>query len=180
MIVGLMGGYLIFSISAKNQIAPVVGGGVPQGGGSATDYQTRIMEAEKIVTRDPKNLQAWIQLGNDYFDTGQPQKAINAYAKALEIRPNDPNVLTDQGVMYKQLGEFNKAVANFEKANQIDPKHLHSLYNLGLTYADNLKQMDKASKAWERFLEIDSTSPTAQQVKASLEQYKSGPKTFKK
>jgi tetratricopeptide (TPR) repeat protein len=172
LIIGMLGGYLIFSIAGKKETIPV-GGGVPMGAGSPTDYQKRITEAEKIVARDPKNLQAWIQLGNDYYDTGQSQKAINAYGKALELKPNDPNVLTDQGVMLKQMGAFDKAIANFERAQQIDPKHLQSLYNMGVVYAEDLKQPDKAIKAWSRYLEIDPTSPTAQQIKGMLEQLKS-------
>jgi len=178
LIVGLLGGYLIFSISGKKETVPV-GGGVPVGSGTVADYQQRIAEAEKIVARDPKNLQAWVQLGNDYFDTGQPQKAINAYAKALELKPDNPNVLTDQGVMYRQMKQFDLAIANFEKAQRIDPNHLQSQYNLGLVYAEDLKQPDKAIKAWNRFLELDSTSPTAQQIKGMIEQLKASPKGFK-
>lgn len=178
LIVGILGGYLIFSVAGKKQAVPV-GGGVPIGAGSPTDYQKRITEAEKIVAQDPKNLQAWIQLGNDYFDTGQAQKAIYAYGKALELKPNDPNVLTDQGVMYKQAGAFDKAIANFEKAQQIDPNHLQSLFNMGVVYADDLKQPDKAIKAWSRYLELDSTSPTAQQIKGMLEQLKANQKGSK-
>ncbi|HEY6874675.1 MAG TPA: tetratricopeptide repeat protein [Geobacteraceae bacterium] len=178
LIVGILGGYLIFSVAGKKQEIPV-GGGVPIGGGSPTDYQTRITEAEKIVAQDPKNLQAWIQLGNDYFDTGQAQKAIYAYGMALELKPNDPNVLTDQGVMYKQAGAFDKAIANFEKAQQIDPTHLQSLYNMGVVYAEDLKQPDKAIKVWSRYLELDSTSPTAQQIKGMLEQIKVSKQGFK-
>lgn len=178
LIVGMLGGYLIFSVAGKKETMPV-GGGVPMGAGSPTDYKKRIMEAEKIVARDPKNLQVWIQLGNDYYDTGQPQKAIGAYGKALELKPNDPNVLTDQGVMYKQVGAFDKAVANFERAQQIDPNHLQSLYNMGVVYAEDLKQPDKAIKAWSHYLEIDPTSPTAQQIKGMLEQLTSKTGKFK-
>lgn len=178
LIVGLLGGYLVFSIAGKKQAVPV-GGGVPLGAGSPTDYQKRITEAEKIVAREPGNLQAWVQLGNDYFDTGQPQKAITAYGKALELKPDDPNILTDQGVMYKQAGAFDKAIANFERAQQIDPKHLQSLYNMGVVYSEDLRQPDKAIKTWSRYLEIDSTSPTAQQIKGMLEQLKVAPKGFK-
>lgn len=178
LVVGFLGGYLIFSIAGKKETIPV-GGGVPMGAGSPTDYQKRITEAEKIVARDPKNLQAWIQLGNDYFDTGQAQKAISAYGKALELKPNDPNVLTDQGVMFKQVGAFDKAVANFERAQQIEPNHLQSLYNLGVVYAVDLKQPDKAIKVWNRYLELDSTSPTAQQIKAMVDQLKTNPKGLK-
>jgi tetratricopeptide (TPR) repeat protein len=178
LIVGILGGYLIFSIAGKKETVPV-GGGVPLGGGSPTDYQKRITEAEKIVAKDPKNRQVWIELGNDYFDTGQPQKAINAYGRALELKPDDPNVLTDQGIMYKQAGAFDKAIANFEKAQQIDPKHLQSLFNMGVVYSEDLKQPDKAIKVWSRYLEIDSTSPTAQQIKGMLEQLKANPRSFK-
>ena len=177
LVVGLLGGYLVFSLSKKTESAPV-GGGVPLGSGSPTDYQQRIAEAEKIVAREPKNLQVWVQLGNDYFDTDQPQKAVNAYGKALEIDPNNPNLLTDQGVMYRRIGWYDKAIANFEKASQIDPKHVQSLYNIGIVYAMDLKQADKAIKAWTRYLEIDSTSPQGQQVRGLVEQLKNNPQEF--
>ncbi len=177
LIVGMLGGYLIFSIGSSKDVVPT-GGGVPVGSGSAADYQQRIMTAEKIVAGDPKNRQAWVQLGNDYFDTGQPQKAITAYGKALELKPDDPNVLTDQGVMFRQAKQFDQAIANFEKAQQINPNHLQSLYNMGLVYSEDLKQNDKAIKTWSRFLEIDSTSPTAQQIKGMIEQLKANPKAF--
>jgi len=177
--VGMLGGYLIFSIGSNRKESPV-GGGVPMGSGSPTDYQNRIAEEEKIVASDPKNLQAWVMLGNDYFDTGQPQKAINAYSKALALKPDDPNVLTDQGVMYLQTGDKDKALADFEKAQQVDPRHLQSLYNIGVVYSD-MKQFDKAIKAWSHYLDLDPTSPKAQEVKARLEQLKSKtePVTFK-
>ncbi len=178
LIVGVLGGYLIFSISGHKEVVPA-GGGVPVGSGTAADYQQRIMTAEKIVAGNPTNRQAWVQLGNDYFDTGQTQKAINAYAKALELNPKDPNILTDQGVMYRQEKQFDRAIANFEKAQQIDPNHLQSLFNLGMVYSQDLKQNDKAIKAWNRFLAIDSTSPTAQQIKGMIEQLKASPKGFK-
>ena len=169
MIVGLLGGYLIFSISnagkaEKSNVA------VNGGSGSLTDQTQRIAQAEKIVAQDPKNLNAWISLGNDYFDTEQPQKAINAYSKALEIEPNNTNVLTDQGAMFRKVGWFDKALANFEKANKIDPKHLQSLYNSGLVYAVDLKDHVKARPYWKKILEIDPNSPTAKQVKGMMEQ----------
>lgn len=166
MLVGLLGGYIIFNIAGNKNTPATVS--VPQGAGTPTDYQRRIVEAEKIVAQDPKNIQAWIQLGNDYFDTDQPQKAVNAYGKALEIDPTNLNVMTDQGIMYRKLGWYDKAIANFEKAQQIDPKHLQSLYNLGVVYYVDLKQFDKAKQVWTKYLQFDSTSPTAQQIQNDM------------
>ncbi len=169
LLVGLLGGYLVFSLAGGKKQADIPVSGIPMGAGSPADYQARITEAEKIVAKDPKNLQAWVSLGNDYFDTSQPQKAIDAYSKALELNPNNPDILTDQGVMYKRVGWFDKALANFDKAQQVDPKHLQSLYNIGVVYMEDLKQPDKALKVWGKYLEMDSTSPTAQQIKAVME-----------
>jgi len=178
LLAGLLGGYLIFSIGGQ-KAAPPPTSGIPLGSGSAADYRQRIATAEKIVSETPGNRQVWIQLGNDYFDTGQPQKAINAYSKALELNPNDPNVLTDQGVMYEQVKRFDLAIANFEKAQKIEPGHLQSQYNMGMVYAHDLHQNEKAIKAWTRYLQLDSTSPKAQQVKGLIEQLKAEPKGFK-
>jgi cytochrome c-type biogenesis protein CcmH/NrfG len=171
LLVGILGTVLVVGVSTKNQSA-VPAGVVTPGAGSPTDYQQRIAEAEKIVAQDPKNVQAWIMLGNDYFDTEQPQKSINAYAKALELKPNDTNVLTDQGVMFRKVGFYDRALANFEKAQQIDPSHLQSLYNIGIVYRDDLNKPEKTVEAWTKYLKLDATSPAAQQIKAQLDQLK--------
>ena len=169
LIVGLLGGFLIFSMSSvsKNQ-QPA--SSIPTGSGSPTDYATRITEAEKIVAQDPKNLNAWLSLGNDYFDTEQAQKSIQAYGKVLEIQPNNPNVLTDQGVMYRKVGWYDKALENFEKAQKLDPKHLQSLYNMGIVYAVDMKQPEKSVPIWKRYLQMDPNSPTAMQIKSMMQE----------
>lgn len=167
LIVGVLGGFLIFSISSVGKSQQPAA--IPAGSGSPTDYATRIAEAEKIVAKDPKNLNAWLSLGNDYFDTEQVQKAIHAYGKVLEIEPNNPNVLTDQGVMYRKVGWYDKAIANFEKANKLDPKHLQSLFNLGIVYAVDMKDHVKARPYWKKILEIDPNSPVAMQVKGMMQ-----------
>lgn len=171
LLVGILGTVLVTGVANKQKAAPPAAG-IPAGGGSPVDYQQRITEAEKIVAADPKNLQAWVQLGNDYFDTDQAKKAIDAYGKALELDPNNSNVLTDQGIMFKRVGWFDRAIANFEKAQQLDPKHLQSLYNLGVIYMADLKQPAKAVKYWERYLELDPMSPNSQQIRLMLDEAK--------
>ena len=173
LIAGVLGGYLIFSMSASDksrQEAPAISSGA----GSPSDYTRRIAEAEKIVAQDPKNLNAWISLGNDYFDTEQPQKAIHAYGKALEIEPGNPNILTDQGIMFRRVGWYDKALLNFEKARKIDPRHLQSIYNMGVVYTDDLKQPDKAIAVWNEYLRIDPGSATATKIRSMMEKLGSG------
>lgn len=168
LIVGVLGGYLIFSISSAGKSGNSIQQPVVAGGVSPADHAARIAEAEKVVAQDPKNFNAWISLGNDYFDTEQAQKAINAYGKALEIQPDNPNVLTDQGVMFRKVGWFDKAAANFEKAHKLDPKHLQSLFNLGIVYSVDLKQPDKAKAIWTKYLQMDPNSQNAAQIREMM------------
>ena len=132
------------------------------------EIQSRIFATEQMVQKDPNNTEAWIALGNDYFDDHKPQQAVDAYAKALALKPDNADVLTDQGVMYRDLKAYDKAIANFEKAQKINPKHVQSLYNIGVVYANDLKLPDKARKAWAKVIELAPGSPQAAQAQEGL------------
>lgn len=141
---------------------------------SPVDINAKIDDMEKAVAKEPQNAQAWAALGNAYFDAKNPQKAVQAYARALALNPNDPNVLTDQGVMFRALGFFDKAVANFEKANKLNPQHLQSLYNLGIVYAVDLKQPAKARPVFEKVIQMDGSGELGNQAREMLQQLPSG------
>ncbi|HJV91371.1 MAG TPA: tetratricopeptide repeat protein [Holophagaceae bacterium] len=152
-------------------------GGMPEGmpapGGPAmpdmAQMQQRIRVAEAMVAAEPKNVQAWIALGNDYFDTRQFQKSVDAYGKALALDPNNPDVLTDQGVMYRELKQYNKAIDNFEKASKLNPKHAQSQHNLGVIYAEDMKQPDRAIKVWTKIMESQPGTPAAEKARLAIE-----------
>ena len=161
--------------SAPVALAPSLGGGMPAAGAMpsgpvlpSAEVQARISRAEAAVLADPKNHDAWISLGNDYFDIHQAQKSVDAYSKALAIQPNDPNVLTDQGVMYRELRKFDQAVANFQKASKLDPTHVQSLFNLGVVYSSDLNKPDEAAKVWNRVITLTPNSEQAGQARQML------------
>lgn len=152
--------------------APSMPPQMPMQPGADLGRQDRIVMNQSIVARDPKNVQAWIQLGNDFFDSQQAQKAIEAYGRALELKPGDPDVITDQGIMYRALGQYDKAVASFDKANKAVPTHVQSLYNLGVVYAHDLKDSKKALDAWNRVIQIAPQSDQARQARQGIDELK--------
>ena len=179
---GLLGGFLMgYFAGARNSSGPAApiapasalpspGGAplAPNPGPGLMDVQARVFSNLQIVAREPRNLQAWKQLGNDYFDTHQYQKAVDAYAKALELDPGNADILTDQGIMYRELKAYDKAIANFEKSSRLDPGHVQSLFNLGVVYAQDLKQKDKAIQVWNRVIAIAPASQQAIQARAAI------------
>lgn len=130
-----------------------------------------IAEALQKTETDPSNFEAWRDLGNAYYDADMHTQAITAYNRALEIKPNDTNILNDQGAMLRQTGDFTRALENFEKARRVDPYNLESLYNSGYVLAFDLNQIDRALVLWRRYLTLDSTSETSRQVQSFVERY---------
>lgn len=124
----------------------------------------------KTLTNNP-SFETWKELGDSYFDTDQPELAIKAYEQALVMRPNDADILNDQGAMFQQLGDFQRALINFEKASTIDPGNLESLFNSGYVYAFDLNNIPSALIKWRRFLELESTGEKAEQVKSFIVLY---------
>ena len=169
MAVGAFGG-VIFTNAKKDKAA----GNLPISSAPSIDYQQRINNLEVILAKEPNNRNAWVQLGHTYFDSNQPMKAIETYAKVLEMDGDDPDVLTDQGIMYRRIGWFDKAIDNFEKANELNPSHVPSLYNLGIVYRDDLGNQKKAKKAWTKYLLISPIGKEADRVRTMIDHMENG------
>jgi len=136
------------------------------------EMASQIQTLKEIVKKDPKNLPAWMELGNLYFDSDQPKEAIEAYSRYLAVKPDNPDVRTDMGIMYRKLGQFDKALEEFRKAAHSDPKHVNSRYNIGLVLLHDKQDMKGAIKAWEEYLKVDPNSERAQRIRAQIEKMK--------
>jgi hypothetical protein len=191
MVIGIAIGFVVglfvgvnFGASRPPESAPsTMGGSLPPGmppgmppgapmPAPGDNVQSRIATMQAMVAQDPKNHDAWVQLGNDFFDTRQAEKSVDAYSHALQLKPDDANVLTDQGVMYRELRQYDRAVANFIKANQVDPRHMQSLFNLGIVYQHDLNQPKKAIEAWNKVIQSAPQSDQAAQARVALEEIK--------
>jgi len=136
---------------------------------------SKIQTLKEIIKKDPKNLAAWVELGNLYFDTNQPKEAIEAYSQYLVSKPDNPDVRTDMGIMFRSLGQFDRAIEEFRKAAQSDPKHANSRYNIGLVLLHDKQDIKGAVKAWEEYLKVDTNSERAQRIRAQIEKMKAMP-----
>jgi Tfp pilus assembly protein PilF len=176
LVAGLIIGWMAGQQRSGPAPVPVASGPAPAAAPAPmVNVQQKIGELKAMVAADPKNRQAWVALGNEYFDADQPMESVEAYQKALELNDKDANVLTDQGVMFRRLGWFDRAVANFSKANQADPGHATSLYNLGITYRYDLQDFAKAQEAWTKFLAVSPNGPGSDRVRQELEFFKTHP-----
>jgi Tfp pilus assembly protein PilF len=175
-IAGLVAGVIIMNFSGPSggtggpgAPAPITG---QQQGPDRIKLARDIAQLEDILKKDPKNYQALVTLGNDYFDIGEAQKSVDAYGRALAIRDGDPNVLTDMGVMYRQLKEFPKALAAFRKAAAASPTHPQSRMNIGVVLMHDLNDPKGAIAAWEDYLRVAPNDPNAENIRRTIDELK--------
>jgi cytochrome c-type biogenesis protein CcmH/NrfG len=152
----------------KPQMAPSPASPDP----SSLEVASKIQTLKDILKKDPKNFPAWMELGNLYFDSNQPKEAIEAYSQYLAIKPDNADVRTDMAIMYRNLGEMDLALLQFQKAAQSDPKHVNSRYNIGIVLLHDKQDVKGAIKAWEEYLKVDPKSERAERVRAQMENLK--------
>lgn len=138
----------------------------------SVEVASQIQTLKEIVKKDPKNLSAWVELGNLYFDSDRPKEAIEAYSSYLAVKPDNPDVRTDMGIMYRKLGQFDRALEEFRKAARSDPKHANSRFNIGIVLLHDKHDMKGAITAWEDYLKVDPNSERAQRIRAQIEKMK--------
>ncbi|MBU0682354.1 MAG: tetratricopeptide repeat protein [Proteobacteria bacterium] len=128
------------------------------------DTGEAIRVLEQVVAKEPQNYEAWVRLGNNYYDTDQSEKAIIAYDKALAIHNGSADVWTDLGIMYRRTGQFDKAIESFNEGAKRQPGHIQSRFNKGIVLLADFNDPAGAIAAWEEVLKLDPTA-TAQNGK---------------
>lgn len=101
-------------------------------------------DLEAILEADPENRSAMVKLGNHFFDTEDWKQAKTWYRRALELDPEDPNVLTDLAVAQRQLGEPWLSLDTLSKALALNPRQWQALYNKAVVLGFDLDRKQEA------------------------------------
>jgi tetratricopeptide (TPR) repeat protein len=158
---------LVAGCQQKKQSEPPV----PQGG---LQYQQEISMLQDVLRKDPKNLNAWISLGNDLMDSSRYDEAIAAYQKVLDMNPKDVDVRVDMGTCYRRIGKSDIAAKEYREALKINPNHPLALRNLGIVLEYDLKDNQQAIQAYEKYLQTAPNAREAEKVKQEIAKLKTG------
>jgi hypothetical protein len=108
--------------------------------------------------------------GRFYLIEGNYEKAIEQLLMAAEDPHAPPDVHNDLGVGYLlrfTAGDFERALSEFKSALTQDETFLPAIFNLSLLYERN-GMTEEAAQQGERYLQLDSDSEWAQEVRARL------------
>lgn len=152
--------------------APAAGpaaGGAP-GGGAPMVAEVRDLEAR--IAANPQDAEALRRLGDLNFDISNWQKAHDLYSKYLEIHPGDPDVMTDLGVTYRGLKQFDRALEIFGQVAKASPEHWQSRYNEVVILAFDLNKMDAAKQALAELQRLQPNNEKVSELAAAMEKRK--------
>lgn len=103
--------------------------------------------------REQSDPHYWMKMGYWYGRSGEGDRALVAFEKALSLNPGDAKAWNNIGVIYYDDGKYDKAIPCFRKAIALDPNDQRFWHNLGLAYY-HIGAYDDAIVAYNASLHI--------------------------
>ncbi len=139
---------------------------------NAKNYDAAIESFQKAAELGPEQHVIWGNMADSYTaraatKTGDAQaadiaKAIEAYQKAITIKPDDAAYHNNYALVLAKAKKFDDAQAELTKAAQLDPANGGKyFFNLGAVYV-NTGQNDPAIDAFKKALDVDPKYAEAQ------------------
>jgi len=122
---------------------------------------------EKALAANPNDLKSLIGLGDLFFDAGRYPQAIELFLRAEKLSGPSVHIENDLGLLYLNTNRPLQAIPRFERALEIDPTHLVSLYYIGVYYRQ-LGDREEARQAYERVLVANPSADLARAVNEEL------------
>ena len=122
---------------------------------SSTDIDEMISKLEQNLEKHEDNLNGWILLARSYFDKKNYKKSIYAYEKALDLSPDQPDLLADlaDATTMDNNGVVTTKIKNLlAHALEIDPNHNKTLALLA-TFSMRENDTNKAISYWSQLKE---------------------------
>ncbi len=144
-------------------------------------------EAEKGLALDPRWNAILNQLGYIHLASGDPAKAEQAFKKAIDAAPGEPNPRGSLGELYFRTGRLDDAIEAYKRALEVKPDHgseeiiayieaIRGRYREALGWIDQLILMartdDQKSRGYWWKAVYDHISGRRAQAQAEMERYR--------
>lgn len=140
-------------LKETRQLAPPGQGEMPPV--RALDVSQEIRMLEDLVKKDPENPDGWVRLGDVSFESGQYDRAVEAYAKALKLEGARADLLVKLGNAYFDSEVYEKAIEAYSAGLSLGAGNADVLTDLGIAYR-RTKRPHEATKAFRKAAQIDA------------------------
>ena len=109
---------------------------------------------QSTASQKPEDAEQTYLAGVSYYDSGEYEKAIEAYKHALQLNPGSTEYYYHLGMAYSSLGRYREAIEAYKSTIKVKPDYAAAYYNLGHAYG-NLKKYESATQAFRRAIQYD-------------------------
>jgi tetratricopeptide (TPR) repeat protein len=98
--------------------------------GALDEAETQMRYLDRSVPKDQAS-EVWFHLGLAFQNDRQNQRAMSAYARAVELNPNNLQACFNSGMIQHEEGMLYPALKSYERSLEIDPQQAKIWCNLG-------------------------------------------------
>jgi adenylate cyclase len=101
------------------------------------DHEKAIAYGEKAVALEPSHADATLQLARTLTYAGRPEETIELTKKAMRLSPYYPDMyLGVLGTAYRLMGDYDEAIAAYDKRRERNPHSTMPYLGLALVYSE--------------------------------------------
>ncbi len=128
-----------------------------------TQQQIRVWEDGEslwrhVLQHDNRSPLAYRQLGIALYERGEYAAAARMMGRALELRPQDADLLSNLAVCYLELGHPGRAMQAVRRALALEADNLFALNTLGQVYMAR-QEYAKANRVFLRAAQLEPANP---------------------
>lgn len=94
------------------------------------------------------------------IETGDLKSAYTTLSAALDIEPDNPDILSERAVVIFHLGDLPRSLTELDKCVVLEPKNPYR-YSSRAYIKSNMKMLDEAIEDYEICVELDPDDPIA-------------------
>jgi len=129
---------------------------------------------EPAAEQYPENQEIQSLLLNAYSQSGDTQRAMEAYQSQIERNPENPTYRYNYGSLLLNADRFDDAIDQLSEAAQLDPDNVKAQYNLGAAYVNKAGSINDSIRTIEDSLrssdEAEVEDETEQQLQSMAEE----------
>lgn len=131
--------------------------GMGQGGPA---HERRVAEIRARLDANPEDARLMAALGNEYYDAGGWENARTWYERSLAASPNDVNVMTDLAIVFRKLGQPERAIGLLDEVLKLRPDHWQALFNKVVILNFDLHDHDGAAELFRTLKRMSTDDPS--------------------
>ena len=161
--VAAIGIVAIFGFNAGDSSAQAIGanpaGSAAPAASAPCSTRPRSAQLMEKIQANPKDADALMALGDEYYKVGDFATAGNWFTKVTALEPTNVRGFLALGATGFNSGDLDAAEVAWRKALDIDDKNVEANYDLGFLYFNRQPpDMAKVQEHWNRVVELDPTA----------------------